>query len=520
MAGLLVTILDNKTTWSSEAAKINYNFQLLQAAINSIVPPELTAIVNTINNQSPLDGNIDVTLESLGGVPLSMLDAPSGIPVLDSNEIIQSKNLPDSLKEGVLYKSIASTATQPLDLPGFYIATEQGTYTHFNSLASTPIEVTANDLKGNVVIFYRSQSQNYWNKQLIPVFSPDGQVIDWSNITNKPSFANVAYTGDYSSLINTPALAQVATTGQFSDLLGTEDVLTSQDKNVSNGVAGLDLQGKLEDTVIPESLKNSVGAIWAGKASPATNPYSLESQTTSKLFYLLTQQGAYPYFSNLTINSYEWAHNICCVAGREGVWQKVLIPVRVTSVNGKIGDVSISAVDMGAIPVSDIGVTVPPLEGSKIPGDYLPALSISSSQTPQAFSISVISSFLQQTTYGNILIKDGNGTDLPVYYYQVDPFTQSTITNQDSEFYVSASSLSQDAIDSLVQDVLSIDIYNLNSSVNSYNYYSPLSSNFPSSLTQAGRIYLPSVLSAIILALKQTASPVKWSDIDEYIPQN
>ena len=45
-------------------------------------------------------------------------------------------------------------------------------------------------------------------------------VVDWTNITSKPSFANVSFTGSYADLTNKPTLSAVATSGSYTDLSG------------------------------------------------------------------------------------------------------------------------------------------------------------------------------------------------------------------------------------------------------------------------------------------------------------
>lgn len=45
--------------------------------------------------------------------------------------------------------------------------------------------------------------------------------IDWSDISNKPTFATVATSGSYNDLSNKPNLATVATSGSYTDLINT-----------------------------------------------------------------------------------------------------------------------------------------------------------------------------------------------------------------------------------------------------------------------------------------------------------
>lgn len=43
--------------------------------------------------------------------------------------------------------------------------------------------------------------------------------VGWDEIQNKPTFADVSFTGDYDDLIDKPAFAAVATTGDYDDLI-------------------------------------------------------------------------------------------------------------------------------------------------------------------------------------------------------------------------------------------------------------------------------------------------------------
>ena len=51
-----------------------------------------------------------------------------------------------------------------------------------------------------------------------------GGPVAWSDVTGKPSFANVATSGAYADLSGKPALADVATSGLYSDLSGTPSI--------------------------------------------------------------------------------------------------------------------------------------------------------------------------------------------------------------------------------------------------------------------------------------------------------
>lgn len=50
--------------------------------------------------------------------------------------------------------------------------------------------------------------------------------VDWSNVQNKPTFADVATSGDYDDLENKPALKTVATSGSYNDLTNKPTIPT------------------------------------------------------------------------------------------------------------------------------------------------------------------------------------------------------------------------------------------------------------------------------------------------------
>jgi hypothetical protein len=59
--------------------------------------------------------------------------------------------------------------------------------------------------------------------------TPDGNlIVDWTNITSKPSFALVSTTGNYNDLSNKPSLAAVATSGSYADLANTPTLFDGQ----------------------------------------------------------------------------------------------------------------------------------------------------------------------------------------------------------------------------------------------------------------------------------------------------
>lgn len=62
--------------------------------------------------------------------------------------------------------------------------------------------------------------------------------VDWSDITNKPSFATVATTGAYSDLTGKPSLAAVATSGAYNDLTGKPALATVATTGAYNDLTG------------------------------------------------------------------------------------------------------------------------------------------------------------------------------------------------------------------------------------------------------------------------------------------
>lgn len=101
--------------------------------------------------------------------------------------------------------------------------------------------------------------------------------VDWSDITNKPTFATVATTGAYSDLIGKPVLATVATTGNYNDLLNKPTIPT-----VGNGTITLTQGGVTKGTFTTNQSGNTTIALDAGGGS------SLPSQTGHSGEFLTT----------------------------------------------------------------------------------------------------------------------------------------------------------------------------------------------------------------------------------------
>lgn len=76
--------------------------------------------------------------------------------------------------------------------------------------------------------------------------------VDWTDITNKPTFATVATSGSYNDLLNKPTLATVATTGSYNDLLnkptlGTMAAENAADYTKTAGLATVATTGDYDD---------------------------------------------------------------------------------------------------------------------------------------------------------------------------------------------------------------------------------------------------------------------------------
>lgn len=86
--------------------------------------------------------------------------------------------------------------------------------------------------------------------------------VDWTDITNKPTFATVATSGSYNDLLNTPALATVATTGSYNDLSNKPTIPT-----VGNGTITLTQGGVLKGTFTTNQSGNTTIDMDAGGGS-------------------------------------------------------------------------------------------------------------------------------------------------------------------------------------------------------------------------------------------------------------
>lgn len=102
--------------------------------------------------------------------------------------------------------------------------------------------------------------------------------VDWSDITNKPTFATVATSGSYNDLLNKPTLATVATTGNYNDLQNKPTIPT-----VGNGTITLTQGGVTKGTFTTNQSGNTtidMDAGGGGSSLPSQTGHSGEFLTT------------------------------------------------------------------------------------------------------------------------------------------------------------------------------------------------------------------------------------------------
>ena len=95
------------------------------------------------------------------------------------------------------------------------------------------LALTSNDAQNGDVIKVTSTGIMYYivddtkmgTEDAFSVFTAGAaSSVDWTGITNKPSFATIATSGKYSDLSGAPDLADVATSGDYADLTGTPSI--------------------------------------------------------------------------------------------------------------------------------------------------------------------------------------------------------------------------------------------------------------------------------------------------------
>lgn len=141
------------------------------------------------------------------------------------------------------------------------------------------------------------------------------------------------------------AMAAVALSGSYSDLINKPslDFIPTSQLGAANGVAMLDGSGK-----VPMDFLNVSGLTFKGAWNPATNtPTLLDGTGSVGDFYKASQGGTYNFGNGeYVFNAGDW------VIFAAGVWQRIGSNEMVTSVNGRIGAVVLTAADVGALPTS------------------------------------------------------------------------------------------------------------------------------------------------------------------------
>lgn len=131
----------------------------------------------------------------------------------------------------------------------------------------------------------------------------------------------------------------------YSDLTGVPalDFIPTAQKAQANGVAPLDAAG-----FVPPQHLNISGLQFKGAWDPNTNTPTLVDGTGSVGdFYKASASGTFNFGNGAyNFNQGDWA------IFAAGVWQRIGSSETVGSVNGKIGDVIISAADVGALPAT------------------------------------------------------------------------------------------------------------------------------------------------------------------------
>ncbi|ASV44574.1 tail protein [Agrobacterium phage Atu_ph02] len=117
--------------------------------------------------------------------------------------------------------------------------------------------------------------------------------------------------------------------------------LPKTDRGIANGVASLDASGK-----VPMTQLNVSGLQFKGAWNPNTNtPAIVDGTGTAGDFYKASHAGSFNAGNgNFTYAIGDWV----IFAG--GIWQRLGSADAVSMVNGKVGDVVLTAADVGALP--------------------------------------------------------------------------------------------------------------------------------------------------------------------------
>lgn len=194
----------------------------------------------------------------------------------------------------------------------------------------------------------------------------DAEKLKLSNISNSE------FSGNYDDLTGKPPYVAAGASKQavVSDL----GVIPLSQKGQANGVAPLDSAG-----LVPLVHLNVGGLSFKGAWNPTTNTPSLVDGTGSVGdFYKASASGSFNFGNGeYTFLMGDWV----IFAG--GVWQRIGVSETVSMVNGKIGNIVLSASDVGALPddysppISSVNgktgiVVLSAADVGALPQDYVP----------------------------------------------------------------------------------------------------------------------------------------------------
>ena len=112
----------------------------------------------------------------------------------------------------------------------------------------------------NAISYCNVNYTNLTNKPSYALVATSGSYADLSNI---PSFATIARTGLYSDLSNIPTFASVATTGSYSSLINTPTSLTAFTNDLSTFSNRVTFGSNI---VFANTVKPALGSIRIGSA--------------------------------------------------------------------------------------------------------------------------------------------------------------------------------------------------------------------------------------------------------------
>lgn len=181
----------------------------------------------------------------------------------------------------------------------------------------------------------------------------------WGDVTDKPTTfppitgttAGTAKAGDYAptwaEVTAKPAVIAAGATPAAARAL--IEAIGIDQKGIPNGVAPLDSSG-----LVPLQHLNVSGLSFSGAWNAATNtPTLLDGTGTVGQFYKVSEGGTF----NFGNGSYLFTEGDWVIYAA-GVWQRIGVHESVASVNGKTGMVSLTAVDVGALPANYVAPVV------------------------------------------------------------------------------------------------------------------------------------------------------------------